>query len=287
MTIGAATLWAQKALSGAGIDGARSEARLLVRLATGFSTERQIADPEIRLDEDQMTALRDSVARRSRHEPMAQILGRREFWSLDFVVTPETLDPRPDSETVIAAVLGGLDSRTESYQVLDLGTGTGCLLLALLSELPAATGVGVDIEPETARVAQTNAERLGLSERAGFIAGDWTAALDCRFDVVVCNPPYVPTSEIETLQPEVARFEPRRALDGGPDGLECYRALLPVLPGVLKPSGMAVFEVGAGQAGAVTDLLLRYGFTGHAQHADLAGTQRCVSAKLGKNHEAR
>ncbi len=277
-SVEAATRWAQKTLSSAGIDAARAEARLLLRHATGFSSERQVSAPDARLNRQQMACLSAAVGRRSRREPMAQILGRREFWSLDFVVTPDTLDPRPDSETVIEAALARLDSRASAYQILDLGTGTGCLLLALLSELPAASGIGVDIEPRAARVAQENAESLGFSKRAHFFADDWITALDGQFDLVLCNPPYVPSDVIETLKPEVAQFEPRRALDGGADGLEAYRRLVPDLSRAVGAAGKVVIEVGIGQADAVAEILKRSGFGGQARHADLAGIERCISA---------
>ena len=179
-SVEAVTRWAQKVLSSAGIGNTRAEARLLLRHATGISAERQVHSPDAALDRHQFARLTEAVARRSRREPMARILGRREFWSLEFAVTSDTLDPRPDSETVIEAVLDRLDSRDRPYQILDLGTGTGCLLLALLSELPAATGVGVDVEPGAARVARSNAERHGFSGRTGFIAGDWTTAINTR-----------------------------------------------------------------------------------------------------------
>ena len=284
-SVDAATRWAQQALSGAGIDNARAEARLLLRYAAGVPAERQIAAPDALLDQRQMACLVEAVERRARREPMAQIVGRREFWSLDFIVTPDTLDPRPDSETVIEAALAGLDSYNHPYQILDLGTGTGCLLLALLSELPAATGVGVDIEPQAARVARQNAERLGFSERASFFAGDWVTALSGRFDLVLCNPPYVPTEVIDTLEPEVARFEPRCALDGGADGLDAYRALIPSLDRVLGDAGKLVIEVGAGQADAVTEMLARSGYREHARYADLARIERCISAIRGQYSE--
>jgi len=286
-SVEAATRWAQQTLSSVGIDAARAEARLLLRLATGLSAERQVSAPDTPLDQQQMTCLAAAVTRRSRREPMAQILGRREFWSLDFVVTPDTLDPRPDSETMVEAALAKLDSHALPYQILDLGTGTGCLLLALLSELPAAVGVGVDIEPGAAQVAQTNAERLGFARRARFLVGDWTTAVDGRFDLVLCNPPYVPTGVIATLEPEVSRFEPRRALDGGSDGLDAYRALIPGLARVVAGAGRLLIEVGAGQADAVAEILEQSAFVELARHADLAGIERCISAIPGKNCEQR
>ncbi len=284
-SVEAAIRWAQMALGSAGIDGARAEARLLLRHATGLSAERQVAAPDRCLDDQQASSLTEAVKRRTRGEPMAQILGRREFWSLDFIVTPDTLDPRPDSETVIAAALARLDSRDRPYQILDLGTGTGCLLLALLSELPAATGVGVDIAPETVRIARLNAAQLGFADRARFIVGDWTAALSGQFDVVLCNPPYVRTVDIDGLSREVALYEPRRALDGGDDGLAAYRALIPGLRHRLSETGLTVLEVGAGQADAVSGLLEKAGFAELLRTADLGGIERCVSAIPDKNSD--
>lgn len=284
-SVESAIVWAQKQLGVAGIDGARAEARLLLRHATGLSAERQVAAPETTLDGRQTSSLAQAVTRRSRGEPIAHILGRREFWSLDFVVTPDTLDPRPDSETVIAAALARLDSRERPYQILDLGTGTGCLLLALMSELPNATGVGVDIAPETAHVARLNAARLGFADRTRFVVGDWTIPIGGQFDVILCNPPYVRTGDIDGLSREVAMFEPRRALDGGADGLDAFRALGPGLRRITGTTGFVVVEVGAGQAEAVSGILTEAGFADLSRTADLAGIERCISAKPAKNSD--
>lgn len=282
-----AVRWAQNQLGNAGIEGARAEARLLLSHATGLSAERQVAAPETALDGRQSSSLAQIVTRRSRGEPMAHILGRREFWSLEFVVTPDTLDPRPDSETVIAAALARLDKRDRPYQILDLGTGTGCLLLALLSELPNATGVGVDIAPEAAHIARLNAARLGFGDRTRFIAGDWTEPVSGQFDVVLSNPPYVRTGDIDGLSREVALFEPRRALDGGADGLDAYRALSTGLRQATAPTGFVVLEIGAGQAEAVESILAEAAFADFARTADLAGIERCISAIPAKNSDRR
>jgi release factor glutamine methyltransferase len=185
---------------------------------------------------------------------VARLTGVREFWSLPFRVTPDTLEPRPDSETVVEAALAALDAagvpRQRPLGLLDLGTGTGCLLLALLRELPAAWGLGVDISPGACAAAAANARSLGLARRARFRPGDWGRGLDGGFDLVVANPPYVSDGEIATLQPEVALHEPRSALAGGPDGLAGHRALAPHVARLLGDGGVAVVEFGAGPGSA-------------------------------------
>jgi release factor glutamine methyltransferase len=231
-----------------------------------------LRDPATRVDDASVQPL---LGRRLAHEPLALILGRREFWSLDFAVSPATLIPRPESETLIEASAAAFASRPPPRRLLDLGTGTGCLLLAALSEFPAAFGVGVDLAPEAAALAASNAAALGMAERACFMCGDWADPLDARFDLVLCNPPYVTTSEIDGLMPEVRRYEPRRALDGGPDGLAAYRHLLPCLSRLLDSGGVAVLELGAGQAVAVTNLARQAGF-GSTVRPDLAGIPRAI-----------
>lgn len=278
-----ATRLAQDALRVVGIDNPRGEARLLLSYATGLCRVGLVVDPDRPLGHEEERLYAELVARRVAREPMAQIVGRREFWSLPFAVTRDTLDPRPDSETVIEASLGLAESTVAPRRVLDLGTGTGCLLLALLSEWTGATGIGIDIDPRAAAVAAQNAATLGLSGRAGFVAGDWASALIDRFDLVVSNPPYIARGEIDRLEPEVACFEPRRALDGGVDGLAAYRQLIPTLPRLLEPGGSVVLEVGAGQASAVEELLREAGFAFCEHYPDLSGTLRCVSGQVRQN----
>jgi release factor glutamine methyltransferase len=215
------------------------------------------------------------VARRMAREPLAFILGRREFWSLDFAVSSATLIPRPDSETLIEAALAAFAGRAPPRRVLDLGTGTGCLLLAALSEFRHAIGIGVDRSAAAAALAARNAASLGLADRAIFVCCDWASALDGCFDLVVCNPPYIPSSELGDLMPEVARHEPPSALDGGPDGLSAYRRLVPELHCLLSPDGFAVLELGAGQAGAVTELARDAGFLATTRQ-DLSGIVRVL-----------
>lgn len=211
------------------------------------------------------------VERRMADEPIAYILEHREFWSLDFRVTPDTLIPRPDSETLVEAALaaGG-----PSPRVLDLGTGSGCLLLSVLHERPGGWGVGVDRSRGAARVAADNAERLGLADRTAFIVGDWTGAIGGRFDLILANPPYVGTTEI--LDREVADYEPRSALFAGADGLDDYRRIIPALHAHLTPTGSAHLEIGHAQADLVSEIAVAEGFAPVLRH-DLAGRPRCVS----------
>jgi release factor glutamine methyltransferase len=247
-------------LKDAGIDTARLDARLFVGAATGESAAGLIARPERLLSAQESDLLSAMTARRCAREPMAHILGRREFWSLDFEVSADVLTPRPDSETLIEAASQYVPAAGQSFRVLDLGTGSGCLLLALLHEYPAASGVGVDISPAAIALAGRNAERLGLDARSSFMVGDWTASITGRFDIVMSNPPYIASHEIEDLEPEVVRYEPRGALDGGGDGLDAYRALLPRMPEILAPGGTVLFELGAVAGDGVW--LGRRGFAG-------------------------
>ena len=259
-------------LRDAGVDSPRREARLLLGQALGRTQTDLLAAPDDAIDPGAYLSL---IGRRAAREPLAQILGTREFWSLDFEISPATLIPRPDSETLIEAAVAAFPDRHAVRRVLDLGTGTGCLLLAALTEFPGAFGVGLDWTPLAAALARRNARRLGLGARAAFLAGDWARAIAGRFDLVLCNPPYVPTGEIGGLMPEVARYEPASALDGGMDGLRAYAALLPELTRLLAPSGAAVLELGHGQAGAVAGLAIRAGLT-ISIRADLAGIPRAL-----------
>ena len=267
---------AQQRLVLARVEGAMRDARLLLQAAADIPIATQIAYPERAVDENAIALFEAFVARRVDRQPVAQILGRREFWSLDFIVTPDTLVPRPDSETLVQAVLDRIENRKARLSLLDFGTGTGCLLLALLHELPNATGVGIDVSPMALDVAIENAVKLGLRDRAQFRLRNWDRALMPFYDIVISNPPYIPTQEIPTLQPEVSAFEPPIALDGGPDGLDAYRQLAPAAARLVKVGGLVAFEVGMGQADSVVEI-------GHAARLlhiatadDLAGVPRCV-----------
>jgi release factor glutamine methyltransferase len=262
-------------LASAGILEARREARLLAAEATGLGSAAVIAHPERKLDSAECERLTGLARRREEREPISRIVGWREFWSLRFALGPDTLDPRPDSETLITAALESID-RARGVSVLDLGTGSGCLLLALLSELPKARGIGVDLSQAALAVAAANAEALDLSFRAQFRLGDWGNGLNERFDLVLCNPPYIPDGEVSGLAPEVARFDPVLALAGGADGLNAYRRLSGELPRLLGQGGRAIVEIGAGQSAPAAGILTGGGLTLLGLRADLAGTPRCL-----------
>ncbi len=274
---------AAERLRRAGICHARAEARLLIGAALGIGRDAVFGHPERQLAPGELMLLGDVLGRRCAREPVAHILGAREFWSLDFTVTADTLVPRPDSETLIEAALEVLPKPDGRYRILDLGTGGGCLLLALLHERHNATGLGIDKSAMALEVAKANAQALGLAGRAEFHIGDWVRGLDGSFDVIVANPPYIPEDEIGALAPEVAQYEPKLALSGGPDGLQCYREMVPGLLRRLVPGGTLVIEIGFGQATAVATILARHGLVESARRKDLGGQNRCIIAKAVKN----
>ncbi len=273
-SIGACLEEGARRLAAAGIPDARHEARLILAHALGIEPVTVLGYPERPVDDASRYA--DLIARRAAREPLSHLTGRREFWSLDFEVTSATLDPRADSETLVEAALAAIPDHRVPLSIVDFGTGTGCLLLALLSELANAKGLGIDIAEETLAVARRNAARLGLDGRALFAIGDWGDSLAGPFDLIVGNPPYIPAGEIAGLQPEVANFEPRRALDGGADGLGSYRRLGPDISRLLRPGGAAVLEFGLGQGPAVARLMSAEGLVPQGFRADLAGHDRCL-----------
>ncbi len=267
---------AARRLAEAGIEDPRREATVLLGHVLGLDRAALFVHPARPLAFREAAAFDAAVARRCNREPSAYITGAREFWSLAFRVTRATLIPRPDSETLIEAALDAVAARASALEILDLGTGSGCLLAALLAELPHARGLGVDIDPSAVAVAAENARRLGLAARARFAVGDWGAALAGRFDLVICNPPYVPAGEIDGLAPEVAAFEPRRALAAGDDGLAAYRRLAPEIARLLAPRGAAVVELGAGQSAAVAGIFADARLAVVARRRDLARIERCL-----------
>jgi release factor glutamine methyltransferase len=229
---------------------------------------------------DDAKRLEALLSRRLAHEPMAFILGRRGFWTLDLEVSRDTLIPRPESETLVEAALAAFPDHFAVHRVLDLGTGTGCLLLAALVEFPAAWGIGIDIQPSVAALAARNARRNGLHDRARFLCADWAAPIRDRFDLLLCNPPYVKTGDIATLMPEVSSHEPRHALDGGTDGLAAYRRLIPIMPRLLTRGGVAIFELGQGQGAAVAEMAARNNLALALRH-DLGGIARALVLRNG------
>jgi release factor glutamine methyltransferase len=281
---------ARDRLKAARIDSPVIDARLLVEAATGASRLELVTDPYRAISDAQAATLDGYVARRERREPVARILGRKGFWKIMLQVPPDVLIPRPDTETILDVVLPAFEEHRR-FQVLDLGVGSGAILLAILAERPHATGLGTDVSDEAIAVARDNAGSLGLEERAAFLRGNWTDGLaDESFDLVVSNPPYIASPVIETLEPEVRDHEPRLALDGGEDGLDHYRILAPEVLRVLRPGGLFAIEIGYDQAAEVTALFERAGAEGVRTVKDLATRDRVVAGAkkpLGKPAPSR
>jgi release factor glutamine methyltransferase len=270
----------RRSLAENGAESAALEARCLVEAASGLDRAGVIAKGARPLGSEAAMRLNAFAARRLAGEPLARILGTREFWGLPFGLSAATLEPRPETETLVAAALrhcAKSSDRDRPWRILDLGTGSGCILVSLLKELPNATGFGVDRSRLALATASRNAERLGVAGRAFWVAGDWASAISCAFDIVVSNPPYVTTSDIATLACEVREHDPVLALDGGPDGLACYRSIVKALPRLLAPGGRAFLEIGAGQGPALRALLAAEGLAELDSHRDLAAIERVVS----------
>jgi release factor glutamine methyltransferase len=265
----------------AGLDTPELDARILLGHALGLDHAALATHPDRPLSEQESDAVATLARRRLEREPVARILGVKEFWGLPFLLNAATLVPRPETETVVEAALAALgDSRGHGLRIADLDTGSGALLLALLSELPAAWGIGTDISVAALRCARSNSTALGLAGRAAFVACDHGTALDGGFDLIVANPPYVATADITELQPEVRDFDPRPALDGGADGLSAYRSIVNDARRLLAPRGVLVLELGAGQLEAVSSLAERAGLRVAAPcRADLSGIPRALAVK--------
>ena len=282
ITIDAARRALAARLQSVGIDSAELDARLLVGHALGLDLTGMIRTADRTLAPDESDRLDALVRRRLAGEPVARILGQKEFWGLQFALSPATLVPRPDTETVVELALDMLRANParQGTRIADLGTGTGAILLALLSELHGAVGIGTDISQEALETARGNAARLGLSDRTGFIRGDYTSGLSGPFDLIVSNPPYIRSADIAGLAVEVRDHDPAKALDGGPDGLDAYRALIPQAARILAPGAALVVEAGQGQAAQIQALMTAAGLTPHeAPKADLAGIPRAVGAR--------
>ncbi|NWH07570.1 MAG: peptide chain release factor N(5)-glutamine methyltransferase [Alphaproteobacteria bacterium] len=267
---------AQHRLAAAGADAPATDARVLVAHVLCLSREALITEGNRPLDAAELERIGAMVARREAGEPLAYITGTKEFWSLPFGVRPGVLIPRPDTETLIEAALAAFKDRAAPLRILDLGTGSGCLLLTLLRLFPLAWGVGVDVSAPAIAVARENAAALDVSNRAAFMRGSWCAALRGPFDLIVSNPPYIAPTEIAGLAREVREFEPLLALDGGRLGLSAYGILAEQTPSLLRPSGRLILEVGIGQSEAVQSLLLQAGLKSVTAVNDLTGRARAV-----------
>jgi release factor glutamine methyltransferase len=268
--------WAD-AFRRAGIDSPEFDARILVGHALGLDHAALVVQSTRTLTPVESAAISALAARRLAREPIARILGRKEFWGLPLALNADTLTPRPETETVVEAALAALaPRRAQRLCVADLGTGSGALLLALLKELPAATGIGTDVSLAALACACENAAALGLKDRAHFVACDYAAALVGPFDLIVSNPPYVAEGDIAALAPEVRDFDPRRALAAGPDGLDGYRAIAARIPPLLAPDGVLVVELGRGQAAPVSALFMAAGLAVEGARPDLSGIARAL-----------
>ena len=270
---------ATRRLGEAGVETPKRDAEVLLCHVLACDRAHLIGHGDDLLSERPARAFDDVIARRESREPVSQILGTREFWSLAFGVSRAVLSPRPETETLIEAVLDHVTDRSKPMRLLDLGTGTGCLLLTLLHELPTSRGVGVDASDDALSMARGNAERLALGDRAEFQTGDWADGLSGPFDVVVSNPPYIETATLADLEPEVTTWEPRGALDGGADGLDAYRRIVPQLKPILAEEGIAILEHGPGQADAIAALTNQSGLSVVERRPDLEGRERCLILK--------
>ena len=268
---------ARDRLTAAGVDSPVIDSRLLVEAACGVTRLDIVTDPQRAVSDEQQAALDDYVERRARREPVSRILGRKGFWKIMVGVGPHVLSPRPESEVIVEGVLKAFPEGM-AFTVLDLGVGSGAILLAILAVRLAARGLGVDVSEEALANARENAANLDLNTRAALLRGDWAAGLaESSFDVVVSNPPYIASAVIESLDPEVREHDPRLALDGGADGLEAYRELAPQILTVLKPGGPFFVEIGAGQSAEVEGLFRAAGAEGVTTIQDLSARDRVVA----------
>lgn len=279
MTLTLVKAWtaAKDRLKDAGIDQPSIDARLMLEVAAGVTRTEIVTDPYRELTAEQSAMLEEFLTRRARREPVSHIIGRKGFWKILLQVNKNVLTPRPETEVIVDEVLKAFPE-SMPFSMLDLGVGSGTILLAVLAERPAAKGLGVDASNEALAVARDNAANLDLNNRAALMHGDWTAGLaDASFDLVVSNPPYIPSAVIETLEPEVRDHEPRLALDGGADGLDAYRLLAPEILRVLKPGGMFAVEIGYDQSKAVEALFRAAGAQQVRTIKDLSTHDRVVT----------
>ena len=263
------------------IDEAQLDGRLLICEALGLSFLDYAMENTRRVSLQEYADVMKLVALRQSRMPISQIFGEKEFWSLTFKVTPDVLTPRPDSETLIETALREIPNKALNLKILDMGTGSGCLLLALLSEYSLATGVGIDVSENALNVARENAHSLGLADRTEFLLSNWTSELECaeRFDVIIANPPYIGTNEKNELSPEVKDHEPEQALFSGPDGLDDYRNISRQITPFLKKDGVIFLEIGHLQAHAVKEIFTCEGFNDISIYKDMGNRDRCLMIK--------
>ncbi|MGY9018105.1 MAG: peptide chain release factor N(5)-glutamine methyltransferase [Alphaproteobacteria bacterium] len=274
ITIGVALEAAIARLSAVGVDNPRMDARLLLCHSACLELANIIVDPNVVLADECFRKFETLVERREKREPVSHLIGEREFWSLPFIVTADVLDPRPASETLIEAALDHVRDRSEPVSVLDLGTGSGCLLIAVLSELPGARGVGVDTSEAALVIARRNAEKNLVDDCTTFVSSSWGRSVSGSFDLILSNPPYISESERDDLEPEVAMYEPASALFAGKDGLSAYREVAPDILRLLNPDGVAAIECGRDQMTTVIEIFDDAGLRHVETRCDLDGIER-------------
>lgn len=274
----------------AGNETPRLDARILLSEACGVDASRILGWPEDAVTPEQAQLFQTMIARRLAHEPVSRILGKRDFWRHTFKVTDDTLDPRPDSETLVEWAID-CAGRFDAPKMIDFGTGTGCLILSVLGDVPKASGIGVDISAGAVACAQENANALGLADRCDFRVSDWMENLPeetiaAGFDIMISNPPYIAHREMASLAPDVRDYDPYGALSDGADGLGAYRILTGVAARLVRAGGQVIFEIGQGQEDAVRALLIQHGFDAIAYRRDLGGIVRCVGGQKNDNGPA-
>jgi len=274
-TITAAMKYATSKLSAAGIQEPRLDSKILLCHAAKIEQLIILSNPERLLSPETIKLFDELIQRRALREPVSHLVGQREFWSLPFKVSPDVLDPRPESEILVQAAIDSIENKEKVISALDVGTGSGCLIISLLRELPLASGVGVDISEPALCIARSNAEHNLVSDRIKFIRSSWGEGLSERFDIIISNPPYIPIKEKHLLEPEVSHYEPGLALFGGYDGLASYRQLCFSLLKLLKPNGVVIIECGKGQAQSVIQIFNDSSFIHLKTLLDLNDVERC------------
>lgn len=273
---------ATQQLLNVGIDTARLDARILLEFVTGFSTEKLLINTKSELAVQQANHYQELIRQRLNFKPIAYIIGRKEFYGLDFAVNENVLIPRPDSECLVESAIK-YAKQYNFKNILELGVGSGCLLLSILSNLsPEIEATAVDISAEAIAVTKQNYQRLGIKNPIQFLLQNWGGDLSKKYDCIISNPPYIDTDEISGLQPDVRNFEPRLALDGGGDGMDCYRDIAAQLPNLLNQNGVAFFEIGINQAKLVGEIFKSHNFIVIEEVYDLAGVIRCLVIKFAK-----
>ena len=268
--------WAKEKLLGAQIESPILDARLLLGFALGTPHARFYGLEDKILTRSQADNYVKVIERRCKREPVSRIMGTRGFWDLTLRLNRSSLDPRPDSEILIESILRAFPDKAANLKFIDFGTGTGCLLLSALNEFPNSNGVGVDISNECIKLAKENAILNGLGQRSLFIESDWGREVTDKFDVIIANPPYIQSDTIPTLDPEVKNFDPHLALNGGPDGLSCYRKLAPQFAAVLKERGLIFLEIGYNQSESVASIMEHSGLKCLQINQDLGKRDRCL-----------